>query len=988
MSTLRAVAPDTDEFNAIAYALNFALFSTKARIAKLQAIDRPNILQNFHEVAANSILHDSWINTQTLMSQQSIAEVLREGFSIDSERGMLVPVGSIAIVKEKHSDVSTQRYQFLLCSVAIGMPLCVDILPQILSQDAAVSVKDSGHVSKVSCEIPEGFDSLFYVPPAEDKTPAVASGAGRIYPELAKRALDLMRNRDVPPASHILTDKKVLNAGNMATYFVISDGRRLLPRYVVEFTYDTGRHVREGERYDLGSEEVSQPLCEFCDQRRAKPSRAVLYCVNDSAYICAECDALFHTNGSAIMRRHKRTALDDTPFLLGTCAVHPGEAADLFDPVAKRALCRVCAAQRHGPASTRLVDVKPLYAEAAEGVRTRGSLPPLARERLSSYGKYMSCLDIRMKQVYDNCTEVEAQLYREYQAAAKELQRITQRKVSALLAEEMELRYESAVISFAGHYLARLLEHERPAAFLERRAQNQEMLVNFIAGCRLGTGDVALPVRADTRVASTLRVVADNTIMSEIFRNVVAAKDDYAHAYDVIQGGPIAWGATGGVATGNWDRILASSVATDPAAALCLSTPARTAGQFRGASPGARESTAQGSGSGPGSTEGGRRSTAQDSMRKANKEAYLQGLLGGIAASPARSDVYDPGFVEDYRGSTTGLVSRAINSVINDALLEGRMGSPLVQAQRRGSSPGGGTPLLSARPAGIATPRGAPQTELVEAVRQAAQQADSLLEASHNSDSITRTFEAASPTVPPRSGRAERPAAKTKAKAKAGAKGSSPAPVPVPAPSAGSPRAAPTAAAAPAPAPARPTDDENGCLSSIVAKLTIANDLYRSIELHEYFKDSVTLLGPHRTNVFVYCYNALNRLVDESEQTPPITTSCWRARTIGSTVASLVALACDEGPWMVSLRTTDGHTLGLFTTEVFAMGTVAADAVFFYDDTVQTLRGPDCCLVVSQESLSLAGVLFVEDDFSSVTASIDGQEVGYGVVDAEFWTFM
>lgn len=84
--------------------------------------------------------------------------------------------------------------------------------------------------------------------------------------------------------------------------------------------------------------QVPDPICEMCELTLAQ-----WYCPADSAHLCDSCDKKHHAS-SAILSRHSRLLVSQSPFLFGYCSTHPSEKVNVVCTICYKSLCPSCEA--------------------------------------------------------------------------------------------------------------------------------------------------------------------------------------------------------------------------------------------------------------------------------------------------------------------------------------------------------------------------------------------------------------------------------------------------------------------------------------------------------------------------------------------------------------------------------------------------------------------------------------------------------------------
>lgn len=110
---------------------------------------------------------------------------------------------------------------------------------------------------------------------------------------------------------------------------------------------------------------------------------------------------------------------------------------------------------------------------------------PLFEDRKNSVNSALASIDIKLAEIQANSRSIEEDLYAKLQAAMFQLQEETQRKMNALLSEELELRRQLGQIEWAEGFTTTLQETLPPMTFVsawERQMALKESLYSSLGG--------------------------------------------------------------------------------------------------------------------------------------------------------------------------------------------------------------------------------------------------------------------------------------------------------------------------------------------------------------------------------------------------------------------------------------------------------------------------------------------------------------------------
>ena len=146
---------------------------------------------------------------------------------------------------------------------------------------------------------------------------------------------------------------------------------------------------------------------------------------------------------------------------------------------------------------------------------------PLLAERQAELRLNLRAVDAKLQEVNRNSAEVEEKIYKALQDALFELQDATQKRMSALLAEEVELRRQLQHIDWIESFLDRQREEASPVDFLNAWKCHVQ-LRGDVCRAPIETAGVLGSVTADLDLVGGVRVVSRGTT-TEAERTTYAA---------------------------------------------------------------------------------------------------------------------------------------------------------------------------------------------------------------------------------------------------------------------------------------------------------------------------------------------------------------------------------------------------------------------------------------------------------------------------------
>lgn len=177
---------------------------------------------------------------------------------------------------------------------------------------------------------------------------AVSLGRTLNFQPLNSNLLDGLFTSDVPTSSNLRDDYESLCVSAAGDY-VIFQSQQVKACQLV--------------RFQTSSFETDN-ICEMCGERPA-----VVWCVNDSAKLCKECDTESHSQNK-MFQRHKRIPLEDAMGPTDLCPIHGTSKLEYFCTKCRTPLCVSCKVlgshSKGDAASHPLVPIKEAYENAIE----------------------------------------------------------------------------------------------------------------------------------------------------------------------------------------------------------------------------------------------------------------------------------------------------------------------------------------------------------------------------------------------------------------------------------------------------------------------------------------------------------------------------------------------------------------------------------------------------------------------------------------------
>ncbi|KNC46156.1 uncharacterized protein AMSG_00274 [Thecamonas trahens ATCC 50062] len=241
--------------------------------------------------------------------------------------------------------------------------------------------------------------------------------------------------------------------------YLLQDPAQVLPLFLVNFKFDPASEAAAGVT-----------LCEVCEE-----AEATLYCQQDDARLCKECDAEIHS-ANKLVQRHTRSELGAVPLAFGDCAYHPGNSVEYFCPIDHVPVCVHCkmiGSHASGEAAShKLITIREAYAAALDAANRDD---PTVGSKRSDILKKLSGIDSSLRAVQANAAAAEERIYELLQAALFQLQVSTQAKLALLLGDELEMRRQLGELEHMDAFLTYQRSVLKPTNFLE--AWNKHLLL-------------------------------------------------------------------------------------------------------------------------------------------------------------------------------------------------------------------------------------------------------------------------------------------------------------------------------------------------------------------------------------------------------------------------------------------------------------------------------------------------------------------------------
>ncbi|OHT17648.1 B-box zinc finger family protein [Tritrichomonas foetus] len=235
--------------------------------------------------------------------------------------------------------------------------------------------------------------------------------------------------------------------------------------------------------------------CDLCGKEKA-----TVWCVNDSAKLCAQCDTESHS--AKITKNHRRIPLTEARAMIEFCPLHNDQRVEYYCPQCQCPVCFKCkmtGSHSKGNAATHpLIEIKQAYNEAIEASSHED--PIFARRRNAIHEKIEQA-DAKIAAINKNAEEVEQEIMRIATAAIRHAKELAGEKALIVRSAKTELLRKEAELESLAKFICIHKSSSGPLAFL-RSFDRHSMLV----GSMQETND--LP--------SDLKIEADLTVFGNV----------------------------------------------------------------------------------------------------------------------------------------------------------------------------------------------------------------------------------------------------------------------------------------------------------------------------------------------------------------------------------------------------------------------------------------------------------------------------------------
>eukprot|EP00825_Cyclidium_porcatum_P032309 TRINITY_DN3461_c0_g2_i2.p1 TRINITY_DN3461_c0_g2~~TRINITY_DN3461_c0_g2_i2.p1 ORF type:complete len:495 (-),score=76.17 TRINITY_DN3461_c0_g2_i2:559-2013(-) len=275
--------------------------------------------------------------------------------------------------------------------------------------------------------------------------------------------------------------------------YVIFDNAQVLPIFIIHFTFDQAKE-----------DALQPPICDVCGENPAS-----VYCKSDDAVLCYDCDDEQHTKGGKLVGKHQRVPLSEKPKSFGNCQTHPDAKLELFCTHCNIPLCVYC--KINGTHSTGdaaghlLVKITDAYKTALADSK---ECDPQLEKKKNQLAEQLQLIDQKIKDVNTNASQQTEKIYEILQETIQQLQSETQKKMSFLIGDQLELKRLYDQIQWVESFLKYQQDVLNPADYLNAWSRHRNLRKEILKESQQYQ---ITNVQSDMRVVGKLMVVTNES---------------------------------------------------------------------------------------------------------------------------------------------------------------------------------------------------------------------------------------------------------------------------------------------------------------------------------------------------------------------------------------------------------------------------------------------------------------------------------------------
>lgn len=243
-----------------------------------------------------------------------------------------------------------------------------------------------------------------------------------------------------------------------------------------------------GENLEQKSDDDTK--CDCCQQ-----NEATIWCINDSAKFCADCDRESHTE--KFTQKHKRIPITEARAMIEFCPVHKDQRVEYYCPQCNCPVCFQCkmvGSHSKGSAATHeLEKIKISYQKAIDASEKED---PIITHRTKIIEQKLADADSKLEQITNNQKEIEEEIQKMAEAAIKRARELAGDKALIVKSVKCELERKKKELDDLAQSIQIQKKTAGPLTFL-RSFDRHSMLV----GSMQNVNDLPPDLRVNANIA-------------------------------------------------------------------------------------------------------------------------------------------------------------------------------------------------------------------------------------------------------------------------------------------------------------------------------------------------------------------------------------------------------------------------------------------------------------------------------------------------------
>ena len=223
-----------------------------------------------------------------------------------------------------------------------------------------------------------------------------------------------------------------------------------------------------GENLDPANDQ--ECLCDLCNTEPA-----TIWCVNDSAKLCAKCDESSHSLNK-ILEKHKRIKLTEARVMMEFCPIHPEEKAEFYCSICQAPVCITCkmsGSHSKGKESTHpLVPLRIAYSESIENSKKDDEE---LNKKIDLIDERIAINEQKRQKILQNCANVEEEIMRLASIAIEESKQKSGDKILLINSAQTELKRKKNELLLNANFLDTQKNSVGPLAFLKAFSRHNKI---------------------------------------------------------------------------------------------------------------------------------------------------------------------------------------------------------------------------------------------------------------------------------------------------------------------------------------------------------------------------------------------------------------------------------------------------------------------------------------------------------------------------------